>query len=190
MKFFLKFIILLISLFIIINIISEILVISFAIKAKPKKSDVIIVLGCAIYGKSLSPFFMARLNDAIKLYKNGYGKFIIVSGGKGAGEDISEAEAGRQYLIKMGIDKNAILTDDKSYSTYQNLENSKKIMENWSLKTAIIVSNKFHLKRASVIASKLNIDASFSGVFMERYLYDETYGYLREAPAYIYTLFK
>ncbi|MDK2794456.1 MAG: hypothetical protein PWP75_1085, partial [Caldanaerobacter sp.] len=61
------------------------------------------------------------------------------------------------------------------------------IMEKNSLKTAIIVSNKFHLKRASVIAKRIGIDASFSGVFVKEYVGDEVYGFLREVPALLYT---
>lgn len=190
MKLLIKITALLISFVVILNIIAEIQVITFAYNAKPIKSDAIIVLGCAVYGKNPSPFFKERLNEAIKLYKEGLGKYIIVSGGKGLGEDISEAEAGNGYLLKNGIPDNTILKDDKSYSTLQNLENSKKIMDQKSLKTAIIVSNKFHLKRASIIAKEAGINASYSGVFVKRYFYEEVYGFLREAPALLYMYLK
>lgn len=63
-------------------------------------------------------------------------------------------------------------------------------MEENSLKTAIIISNKFHLKRASVIAKRVGIEASFSGVFVKRYMGDEIYGFLREVPALLYLYLK
>ncbi|AFK86443.1 hypothetical protein V518_1638 [Thermoanaerobacterium aotearoense SCUT27] len=175
---------------IILNIIVEIQVIAFAYNIKPLKSDAIIVLGCAVYGENPSPFYKERLNEAIKLYKEGFGKYIIVSGGKGSGEDISEAEAGKKYLLKNGIPDNIVLKDDESYSTLQNLKNSKKIMDEKSLKTAIIVSNSFHLKRASMIAKEAGINASYSGVFVKRYFYEEVYGFLREVPALLYMYLK
>jgi DUF218 domain. len=190
MKLLIKITALLIIFVVLLNIIAELQVITFAYNAKPVKSDAIIVLGCAVYGENPSPFFKERLNEAIKLYKDGLGKYIIVSGGKGPGEDISEAEAGKEYLLKNGIPDNTILKDDKSYSTLQNLENSKKIMDEKSLKTAIIVSNKFHLKRASIIAKEAGINASYSGVFVKRYFYEEVYGFLREAPALLYMYFR
>ncbi|WKV08602.1 YdcF family protein [Thermoanaerobacterium sp. CMT5567-10] len=186
MKLLIKITALLITFIVLLNIIAELQVITFAYNAKPVKSDAIIVLGCAVYEKNPSPFFKERLNEAIKLYKEGLGKYIIVSGGEGPGEDISEAEAGKEYLLKNGIPDNTILKDDKSYSTLQNLKNSKKIMDEKSLKTAIIVSNKFHLKRASIIAKEAGINASYSGVFVKRYFYEEVYGFLREAPALLY----
>lgn len=190
MKLLIKLTALLITFVLLLNIIAELQVITFAYNAKPVKSDAIIVLGCAVYGKNPSPFFKERLNEAIKLYKEGLGKYIIVSGGKGPGEDISEAEAGKEYLLKNGITDNVVLMDDGSYSTLQNLENSKKIMDGKSLKTAIIVSNKFHLKRASMIAKEAGINASYSGIFVKRYFYEEVYGFLREAPALLYMYFR
>ncbi|ORX23111.1 hypothetical protein BVF91_08715 [Thermoanaerobacterium sp. PSU-2] len=190
MKLLIKLTALLITFVVLLNIIAELQVITFAYNAKPVKSDAIIVLGCAVYGKNPSPFFKERLNEAIKLYKEGLGKYIIVSGGKGPGEDISEAEAGKEYLLKNGITDNVVLMDDGSYSTLQNLENSKKIMDRKSLKKAIIVSNKFHLKRASMIAKEAGINASYSGVFVKRYFYEEAYGFLREAPALLYMYFR
>ncbi|WP_425274184.1 YdcF family protein [Thermoanaerobacter wiegelii] len=184
----LKIVWLLLVLFIIIGIILEWQIISFAYNEKPKKSDVIIVLGCAVYGDIPSPFFKARLEEALRLYNEGYGRYIIVSGGKGPGENISEAEAGKGYLLKKGIPEKAILIDDKSFSTYENLQFSKEIMDKKSLKRAVIISNKFHLKRASVIAKRVGIEASFSGVFVRRYINEEIYGFLREVVAlwYIY----
>ncbi|KAA5806402.1 MULTISPECIES: YdcF family protein [Thermoanaerobacterium] len=190
MKLLIKLTALLITFVVLLNIIAELQVITFAYNAKPVKSNAIIVLGCAVYGKNPSPFFKERLNEAIKLYKEGLGKYIIVSGGKGPGEDISEAEAGKEYLLKNGITDNVVLMDDGSYSTLQNLENSKKIMDGKSLKTAIIVSNKFHLKRASMIAKEVGINASYSGVFVKSYFYEEVYGFLREAPALLYMYFR
>jgi uncharacterized SAM-binding protein YcdF (DUF218 family) len=162
-------------------------IISFGFTEKPKKSDAIIVLGCAVYGDTPSPFFEKRLEEALKLYNKGYGRYIIISGGKGPGENISEAEAGKRYLLKKGVASKDILLDDKSFSTYENLLFSKEIMEENSLKTAVIVSNKFHLKRASTIAKRIGIDASFSGVFVKEYVGDEVYGFLREIPALMYT---
>jgi len=182
LKKFVKGISALFLLFMIITMIIEIEILIFAYTAKPVKSDAIIVLGCAVYGDNPSPFFQARLDEALRLYKNGYANYIIVSGGKGPGELISEARAGKDYLTGKGIPEDVILMENSSFSTYENLYFSKKIMHMESLKTAIIVSNKFHLKRASLIAKRVGIDASFSGVFVGRYLLNEIYGYIREIP--------
>lgn len=156
------------------------LVVAFGYFSKPAKSDCIIVLGCMVYGQDPSPFLKERLNEAIRLYNSGYAGYIIVSGGQGKGENISEAEAMKIYLIEKGIKKEKIIKENISKNTYENLNNSKQIMDKMHFKTAIIVSNKFHLFRAKTVAEKLKINSTYSGVFVKRYIYHEAYGFLRE----------
>ncbi|MDF2880739.1 MAG: hypothetical protein K0R54_1296 [Clostridiaceae bacterium] len=173
--------IILIIIFIII--ITSISIYNFGWKSKPVKSDTAIILGCQVYGSVPSPFLMWRCDEGFRLYKEGIVNKIIVSGGKGQGENISEAQAMKEYLISKGMDKANIIIEDKSASTAANLINSKKLMNEYNLKTAVIVSNKYHLKRASLIAKSLDINASYSGVFVTPYKNHEYYGFIREIPA-------
>lgn len=163
---------------------------SFGKNAKPKRSDCIIVLGCSVYGTEPSPFLKGRLGEAERLYREGYADYIIVSGGQGKGEHISEAEAMKTYLEEQGIDSEKIVMEDKSTSTYENIKNSKEVMKEMGFSGAIIVSNEFHLKRASYIAKKVGIDASFSGVYMKAHIRSERKSFLREIPATLITIFK
>lgn len=171
--------------FIVTVVLTALDIIYFGNTAAPRKSDCIIVLGCRVYGSTPSEFLVSRVEKGFELYKNGYGKYIIVSGGKGSGENISEAEAMKRYLISKGMDSSKILMDDKSASTIANLINSKSIMKKNNLKTAVIVSNKYHLKRASLMAEHEGIDSSYSGVFVTSHKYDEIVGYIREIPALV-----
>lgn len=190
MRKFLKISICTLATVILIFAVTEASIIIFGIFSKPKKSDCIIVLGCAVYGDFPSPFFRERLNRAFELYKKGYARYIIVCGAKGPGENISEAEAGKRYLVEMGVLPELILKEDKSFSTYENLLYSKKIMNKKGFKSAIIVSNMFHLRRASLIAKKLKMNASFSGVYVKQYLHEEYYGFVRESVAMWYEILK
>ncbi len=160
-------------------------IVYFGESAKPQKADCIIILGCRVYGSTPSPFLVWRTEQGFKLFKEGYAKYIIVSGGKGTGEDISEAQAMKTYLVSKGMDPSKIIMEDKSGSTMANLINSKDIMENKKMKTAIIVSNKYHLKRASLMAKHQGIKATYSGVFVKPYKSHEITGYFREIPALI-----
>lgn len=180
-----KIILCIVFLLIVSIIITAFQVIYFGESAEAKKSDCIIVLGCKVYGNTPSPFLQWRTEQGLKLYKEGYGKYIIVSGGQGTGENISEAQAMKNYLISKGMDASKIILEDRSASTRANLINSKEIMDKRKLKTAVIVSNKYHLKRASLIAEDEKINASYSGVFVTPYKKDEIIGYIREIPALI-----
>lgn len=150
---------------------------------KPEKSDCIIVLGCQVYGTVPSPFLKSRLEEGLRLYNQGYGSFIIVSGGKGAGEDITEALAMRDYLVSRGVSQSSVIMESDSASTYQNIINSKRVMNNCNLKSAVIVSNSYHLRRISLIAEKESLKASYSGIFVPEYKGKELKGFLREIPA-------
>jgi uncharacterized SAM-binding protein YcdF (DUF218 family) len=160
-----------------------VIIFSFGMEAKPVKSDCIIILGCQVYGNEPSPFLKYRLEEGLRLYKLGYGRFIIVSGGKGAGEDIPEALAMRDYLISIGAPSSAVIMEDKSVSTFANITNSREKMDEYGLNSAVIVSNKYHLKRASLIAQKEGVEASYSGIFVSNYKGQELKGFLREILA-------
>lgn len=157
----------------------------FGITARPKESDCILILGCQVRGTSLSQFLKERLDKGIELYNEGFAKYILVSGGQGPGEDITEAEAMKAYLVSMGIEENKIIIENRSGNTMENIQYSKKAMNERNLNTAIVVSNKYHLKRASIMARKVGLNASYSGVFVSRYFLDEIYGFFREIPGII-----
>jgi uncharacterized SAM-binding protein YcdF (DUF218 family) len=164
-------------------IIGAINILNFSSNAKPLRADCIIILGCKVDGTIPSPFLVSRLDEGIRIYKAGYGNYIIASGGQGPGESISEAAAMKRYIIAKGVASTKILMDEASTNTMTNLINSKKIMDENKFNTAIIVSNKSHLKRASLMARKLGITASYSGIYNSNYKSQELSVFLREIVA-------
>lgn len=163
----------------------SVLILLCGIKFKPKQADCIIILGCQVKGTQLSYFLKARLDEGLRLFNSGYADYIIVSGGMGEGEHITEAFAMKEYLIKNGVPQDKIIEEDKSNSTITNIKNSKAIMDNNNFKDAIIVSNKYHLLRAYLIAKKFKIKASMSGVFVSDFKYYEVKGFIREIAAFM-----
>lgn len=185
MKMIFKVIMGVLTVIIIVCMVIAVKIYTFGKVSRADKSDCIIVLGCKVYEENPSPFLKSRTEEAFRLYKEGYASYIIASGGMGAGEKISEAEAIKRYLIDLGMDEKYIIKEDKSTSTMENLKNSKEIMKDRDFNSAVVVSNKYHLKRASLMTKQVGIDASFSGVFVKDYIYHERYGFIREIPALI-----
>lgn len=175
----------LISLIFAFTLIFEVYIYLLPLTNTPKKSDVIVILGCKVRRDKPTLFLRARTQQAITLYQQGYAHTIMVSGGKGHGERISEAEAERRILLQAGIPASHILVEDRSTNTASEMKYIKKIMQEQDLKTAIIVSNKFHLRRASILAKRNGIDATYSGVFVKRRLVHEICYSLREIPAIV-----
>src|SRR5690554_1691779 len=157
----LKKLILIISLFgFAVLAILQIAIIATPFRVIPKKSDTIIVLGAQLWGDKPAPMLQYRLEKALELYKDGYGGTIIVSGAQGDDELITEALAMKIYLMEKGVPEDIIFEEDNSYSTYENLYYSNEIMKGKGLKSAIIVTNNFHIHRSLMIANRLNMDVS------------------------------
>ena len=124
-----------------------------------KKCDVAIVLGAAANDNGVSEVYKQRLNHAIQLYQKADVTKIIVTGGMGDGNSFSDAYMARKYLESIGIPDNAIIEEDTSTITQENLENAKKIMDENGYQTALIVSDPLHMKRAMLLARDAGIEA-------------------------------
>ena len=114
----------------------------------------VIVLGCGIRGERVSVGLAKRLNKAAEYYEKNPDAIIIVSGGQGPQEDISEALAMKRYLVDKGIPEDKIIMEDESTSTITNFRYSREIMEKegMSLESVVFVTNAYHVYRAASYA--------------------------------------
>lgn len=127
------------------------LVILSAMLAIPKNElEYVIILGAQIRGKKITNALERRLKKGIRYLKENPKTHCIVSGGRGKGEEITEAEAMGEYLIRNGIERERILLEDKSKTTWQNLEFSQTLIKNKEM--IGIITNNFHIYRAVKIA--------------------------------------
>ncbi|QNU05839.1 YdcF family protein [Peribacillus butanolivorans] len=115
----------------------------------PEDASYLIVLGARVKGTvpSLSLQYLKANKNTI----------AIVSGGKGPGEDISEAQAMQQELINQGIEEARIIMEDKSTTTIENIAYSKDLIPNPTA-TGLIVANDFHIYRAVEMAKSVGLD--------------------------------
>jgi len=121
-------------------------------------ADAGIVLGAAVWGERLSPVFQERVNHAISLYRAGRIKKIIFTGGQGNADEDTEAGMARRFAVANGVPEADILVEDKSTSTFENLEFTKPIAEKNAIKTILLVSDPLHLKRSVEIAKSLKYE--------------------------------
>ncbi len=138
----------------------------YACLPKNKDPDFIICLGCGLKNKKeVTPLLASRLNKAIQVYKTAQPTAtIIVSGGKGADEDVSESHAMHQYLLDHGILESNIIEENQSLNTEQNLMYSKTIMDTQKKKySSVFVTSNYHVLRASMIARSLEMETQGIG---------------------------
>ena len=121
--------------------------------------DTIIVLGAKVNGTEVSKTLKLRLDKAIEYYNKHKDINIIVSGGQGNNEGITEALAMKNYLVSNGVNINNIIEENKATTTLENIMYSKKILDNMNHKgKVLIVTSDYHLLRGRFIASMLGIE--------------------------------
>ncbi|WP_445638069.1 YdcF family protein [Nostoc sp. DSM 114161] len=133
------------------------------------KADAAIVLGAAVWGEEPSPVFRERINHAINLYKNGFVKTIMFTGGVGESNESAEAIVGKNYAISQQVKAADILTETQSRTTHQNLKNALEVANAHQLTKFLIVSDPLHMKRAVLMARDLGMDAYSSPTPTTRY---------------------
>lgn len=116
-------------------------------------ADYCIVLGAQWKTGGPSEVLRRRLDRAVEYLQENPNTMVIVSGGQGTDEIITEAAGMRQYLINAGIAEERILTEDRSTNTCENLAFSAGLFDSKNSRT-VIVTNNFHVFRAVKIAEK------------------------------------
>lgn len=131
-----------------------------AANSPPKDENfTMIVLGCQVHNTGPSVMLKKRLDAACDYLSEHKSVTVIVSGGKGDDEAISEAQCMKEYLVAKGINSERIIMEDKSTNTYENLSFSQKIIEDKNLPQRVcLVTDAFHQLRAGMIADKQGID--------------------------------
>jgi uncharacterized SAM-binding protein YcdF (DUF218 family) len=145
------------------------LTVSFSRQRSENPSDVAIVLGAGVDGGKPSPVFAARLDHAIDLHKRGVVRRLILTGGTGEGDTQSESEVGAAYAVRHAIPPDQILTESVSHTTYQNLVQARRLLRSIGMKSALLVSDPLHMRRACVMARDLGIDVEASPTPTSRY---------------------
>ena len=126
------------------------------------RGDAAIVLGAAVWQGRPSPVFAERINHAIRLYKQRQVRCVIVTGGVGKDDTLSEGEVARRYAVARGVPSGDILVENRSTDTSGNLSGARSLMERRGLRSAVLVSDPYHLRRASILAGRQSMEVVLS----------------------------
>ena len=122
-------------------------------------ATVVAVLGAAQYNGRPSPVFRARLDHGAALYQRGLAPVILVTGGIGSRDTLSESEVGRRYLMKLGLPGEAAVALPARSSTYSSLESVARWFAGKATRRVVLVSDGFHMLRLKIIATRLGLAA-------------------------------
>jgi uncharacterized SAM-binding protein YcdF (DUF218 family) len=135
----------------------------------PRHADFVVVLGSGLIGGGrVPPLLASRLDRGQAVYQalaaRGSDPVLIVSGGKGSDEQVSEADAMAGYLAARGFPADRIVREDQSASTEQNLAYSQAIMDRLRPgATCVIVTSSYHVFRTAMIARRSGVRGQVTG---------------------------
>ena len=132
-------------------------------KDERPRVDAIVVLGAAQYNGRPSAIYRARLEHAVDLYDGGVAPLLVFTGGREEGDQFSEGGSGARWALEQGIPASAVLAEERSRTTYQNLAGAKRVLQRRApdgrRPRIVIVSDPFHMFRAVKQAADLGLDA-------------------------------
>lgn len=122
---------------------------------------VMLILGCQVKPWGPSVLLQDRLDTALDYLTDHPDMTVIVSGGQGADEHISEARAMADYLMEHGVPEENILLEETSHNTMQNLLCSRLLLDQAGVDVkdgVLVVSNGFHLTRIRMLAGRFGYE--------------------------------
>ncbi|MEA5367070.1 YdcF family protein [Amycolatopsis sp., V23-08] len=133
--------------------------------------EAIIVLGCGLAGDRVPPLLAGRLDRAIRLYEREPARpLLVVSGGKGPGESVTEAEAMHGYLRERGVPEDRIRLENEATTTEENLRLSAALLPQAGRTGRVLaVTSNYHVFRTAVECRRLGLPIHATGSPTARY---------------------
>lgn len=147
--------------------------------------DYVVVLGAQVNGTVPSRALRKRLDKAYEYAMKNSETMLVLSGGQGGGEDITEAQCMKEFLEERGLPKERMILEEKSTNTMENLKFSNELSGCADKKTGII-SNNFHIYRALKLAKKMGyiyaegIAAPSDPILQVHYVVREVFALVKE----------
>ena len=141
-----------------------------SLRSPAPDKDFIIILGCWFRPDgTLPPLLRGRADKALEFWKKqkektGKEARFIPSGGQGSNEPMPEGEAIRQYLLSQGIEDRLILPEDRAVNTYENMANSRKIIQETAPEgKTVFATSSYHVFRSGLWARQAGLSAEGLG---------------------------
>jgi len=140
--------------------------------------DYALVLGCGIRGEEVLPTLKFRLDKCLDYLQHNPNAMVIVSGGLGRGQIITESEAMKRYLVSKGVEADRIIEENQSKNTRQNMQFSKAILDarfpsnDYSV---VCITSGYHAFRAGKLSKKAGLSVSHYNARKPWYLYPVAY---------------
>lgn len=156
---------------------------------RPRHADAVVVLGAGLRGTEPTPLLAARIDRGVAMLRElrdaGSDAVLVLSGGQGADEVVSEAEAMARYAERAGVPRERMVLEDRSTTTEENLRNSRALLASRGAEDArmVVVTSNYHALRAAQLTEQLGLDAEVVGARTASWFVPA--GFLREFVAVV-----
>lgn len=123
------------------------------------RADVIVVFGAAEYNGTPSKILASRLDHAQQLYNDGVARHIVTVGGREPGDNYTEAGAGRTYLNRHGVPREALVAVPSGRDTLRSAQAAAAVMSRHGWRSAVLVSDPWHMLRATAMMRASGVEA-------------------------------
>jgi len=155
-------------------------------------ADAVVVLGAGVNGTQPSLSLRTRLDAALAYLEEHPDIPAVLSGGRGYGEEITEAQCMYNYLTSRGIDPERLILEENAANTAENFYFSRPLLMEAGVDPAedlvAVVTNDFHIYRARLLAARQDYGYAFGVPARLPWLHLEINYYVREAFALVKTL--
>ena len=156
------------------------------------QADAVVILGAGVNGTQPSLSLWTRLEAALDYLEENPDIPVVLTGGQGYGEEITEAQCMYHYLTARGIDPRRLILEEAATNTAENFAFSRPLLEEAGINPAedlvAVVTNDFHIYRAGLLAARQDYDYAFGIPARLPWLHLEINYYVREAFALVKTL--
>lgn len=118
--------------------------------------DMILIPGMQLSAGEPNQDFRLRLHRARQLHQQ-HGCHLLLMGGLTGGEVVSEAAAGKQFLVRQGVESSAVQLEDGSRNTLENLSNTRRQLHHDGIERYVLITNRYHLARCQALAHGLGM---------------------------------
>jgi len=125
-------------------------------------SDALVVLGASQYDGRPSRVFAARLRHAAALFDQGVAPRVITLGAGAPGDRTTEAAAGEEFLVGLGVPRERVLAVEEGTNTLESLEAYREVARERGWDSAVLVTDPWHSLRTRTMARDLGLEAETS----------------------------
>ena len=154
-------------------------------------ADAVVVLGAGVNGTQPSLSLYTRLTAALDYLEENPDVPVVLTGGLGYGEEITEARCMYDWLTARGVDPARLIMEEQAGNTAENFAFSKELLEEQGIDPAenlvAVVTNDFHIARSRLIAARQGYGHAFGVPAKLPWRHLEVNYYLRESFAMVKT---